>query len=161
MKQKQANDENCHGNRNVEQDWNLWHVQFQFSGDKPFNCEICQKKFALSCNLRAHLKTHEADYQNSAASIALYRRALAALGSQESAPNPEEDSPSFDEELGEEEEEELLDIEEEPNQVSGDDDDYENPRPSSISSNNNNNGSSSSKKHSLSDFAKQMTVVTA
>ena len=51
-----------------------------FLGDKPFSCDICQKKFALSCNLRAHLKTHEAEYQTSAASLALYKRALAALG---------------------------------------------------------------------------------
>jgi hypothetical protein len=53
------------------------------SGDKPFSCDICQKKFALSCNLRAHLKTHEAEYQNSATSLALYRRALASLGGQD------------------------------------------------------------------------------
>ena len=50
------------------------------SGDKPFSCDICQKKFALSCNLRAHLKTHEAEYQTSPASFALYRRTLELLG---------------------------------------------------------------------------------
>ena len=49
-------------------------------GDKPFACDICQKKFALSCNLRAHLKTHEAEYQTSPASFALYRRTLELLG---------------------------------------------------------------------------------
>ena len=49
-------------------------------GDKPFSCDICQKKFALSCNLRAHLKTHEAEYQTSPASFALYRRTLELLG---------------------------------------------------------------------------------
>ena len=123
------------------------------SGDKPFNCEICQKKFALSCNLRAHLKTHEAEYQSSAASLALYRRALAALGSQELAPNP--NSPGCDEELGEEEEEELLDMEDdEPSSghLSGEDEDE---NPSSVTSNNNNN---SKNNHALSDFAKQMSV---
>lgn len=30
-----------------------------FTGDKPHVCELCNKKFALACNLRAHLKTHE------------------------------------------------------------------------------------------------------
>ncbi|KAG8287038.1 hypothetical protein J6590_047015 [Homalodisca vitripennis] len=29
-------------------------------GDKPHACELCHKKFALACNLRAHMKTHEA-----------------------------------------------------------------------------------------------------
>ena len=68
-----------------------WNFFFNFSlslflGDKPFSCDICQKKFALSCNLRAHLKTHEAEYQTSAASLALYKRALAALGSPQTSP---------------------------------------------------------------------------
>ena len=76
--------------------------------DGLFSCNICQKKFALSCNLRAHLKTHEAEYQSSATSLALYRRALAALGSsspesrtQRSSPNP----PESPEELVEEDHE--------------------------------------------------------
>ena len=127
---------------------------FLIAGDKPFNCEICQKKFALSCNLRAHLKTHEAEYQNSAASLALYRRALAALGSQDLAPNQEEDSPSFDEE----EEDELLDIEDEPNRASGDDEDAadESRRSSSRTSNNNNNNNNNN--NPLSDFSKPMTA---
>jgi hypothetical protein len=129
-----------------------WAKRFQltckkksFSGDKPFNCEICQKKFALSCNLRAHLKTHEAEYQNSAASLALYRRALAALGSQELTPSRGEESPGFDEELADEDEE--LDIEDHP---SGDEEE-EQQRPSSIGSNNNNS-------KSLADFGKAVTV---
>lgn len=29
------------------------------SGDKPHACELCNKRFALACNLRAHMKTHE------------------------------------------------------------------------------------------------------
>lgn len=29
------------------------------AGDKPHGCDICLKKFALACNLRAHMKTHE------------------------------------------------------------------------------------------------------
>lgn len=62
-------------------------------GDKPFSCDICQKKFALSCNLRAHLKTHEAEYQSSATSLALYRRALAALGGGSSSPDSSRQSP--------------------------------------------------------------------
>ena len=33
-------------------------------GDKPHACELCNKKFALACNLRAHLKTHEGDPQD-------------------------------------------------------------------------------------------------
>lgn len=32
---------------------------FFISGDKPHACELCNKKFALACNLRAHMKTHE------------------------------------------------------------------------------------------------------
>ncbi|OQR77064.1 zinc finger protein-like [Tropilaelaps mercedesae] len=32
-------------------------------GDKPHICEICNKRFALACNLRAHLKTHEEQNQ--------------------------------------------------------------------------------------------------
>ncbi|RWS22916.1 zinc finger protein 235-like protein [Leptotrombidium deliense] len=28
-------------------------------GDKPHVCKVCDKRFALSCNLRAHLKTHQ------------------------------------------------------------------------------------------------------
>jgi uncharacterized Zn-finger protein len=26
------------------------------SGDKPHACELCNKRFALACNLRAHIK---------------------------------------------------------------------------------------------------------
>ena len=78
--------------------------QSLLAGDKPFNCDICQKKFALSCNLRAHLKTHEAEYQSSAASLALYHRALAVLGSQ----SPSNESCSNEEEELEEEEEESI-----------------------------------------------------
>ncbi|ETN68012.1 zinc finger protein [Anopheles darlingi] len=29
------------------------------AGDKPHVCEICNKSFALACNLKAHMKTHE------------------------------------------------------------------------------------------------------
>lgn len=32
-------------------------------GDKPHSCELCNKKFALACNLRAHMKTHEGKFQ--------------------------------------------------------------------------------------------------
>ena len=32
------------------------------AGDKPHSCELCHKKFALACNLRAHMKTHESEY---------------------------------------------------------------------------------------------------
>uniref|UniRef100_A0A182JT02 C2H2-type domain-containing protein n=1 Tax=Anopheles christyi TaxID=43041 RepID=A0A182JT02_9DIPT len=27
--------------------------------DKPHVCEVCKKSFALACNLKAHMKTHE------------------------------------------------------------------------------------------------------
>ena len=40
----------------------VWHVLMTFSsvlGDKPHECPTCQKKFALYCNLKTHLKTHE------------------------------------------------------------------------------------------------------
>lgn len=35
-----------------------------FSGDKPHECEVCGKKFALQCNLRTHMKTHDRKYSN-------------------------------------------------------------------------------------------------
>ena len=31
---------------------------FVSTGDRPYPCEFCGKKFALACNLRAHIKTH-------------------------------------------------------------------------------------------------------
>ncbi|XP_070065386.1 zinc finger protein 26 isoform X2 [Drosophila virilis] len=34
------------------------------NGDKPHGCELCKKKFALACNLRAHMKTHDGDLQD-------------------------------------------------------------------------------------------------
>lgn len=37
------------------------------AGDKPHICEYCQKRFALACNLRAHLKTHEGEHQEKCA----------------------------------------------------------------------------------------------
>ena len=83
---------------------NFFWKYFFLLGDKPFSCDICQKKFALSCNLRAHLKTHEAEYQTSAASLALYKRALAALGSPQTS--PVNGSPGSPEELIEEDHEE-------------------------------------------------------
>ena len=43
--------------------------------------------------MRAHLKTHEAEYQSSATSLALYRRALAALGGGSSSPDSSRQSP--------------------------------------------------------------------
>ena len=75
---------------------------FSILGDKPFSCDICQKKFALSCNLRAHLKTHEAEYQTSPASFALYRRTLELLGVAEAQERLEK-MPEETEEDGEEE----------------------------------------------------------
>lgn len=33
------------------------------SGDKPHACELCNKRFALACNLRAHMKTHDDEQQ--------------------------------------------------------------------------------------------------
>ena len=32
-------------------------------GSKPHACELCNKRFALACNLRAHMKTHEDEQQ--------------------------------------------------------------------------------------------------
>lgn len=34
------------------------------TGDKPHACELCNKRFALACNLRAHMKTHEGKEPN-------------------------------------------------------------------------------------------------
>ena len=36
-----------------------WSPLFLSSGDKPHVCQVCDKRFALACNLRAHLKTHQ------------------------------------------------------------------------------------------------------
>ena len=86
-------------------------LPLSFSGDKPFSCDICQKKFALSCNLRAHLKTHEAEFQSSQASLALYQRALAVLGQQQQQAalagpsSPEEEEPEGPEGVPPEEDE--------------------------------------------------------
>ena len=30
-----------------------------FSGQKPHECNKCGKRFALGCNMKAHMKTHE------------------------------------------------------------------------------------------------------
>ncbi|CAH0388066.1 unnamed protein product [Bemisia tabaci] len=38
-------------------------ISLSIGGDKPHACELCHKKFALACNLRAHMKTHEGDTQ--------------------------------------------------------------------------------------------------
>jgi len=35
-----------------------------FAGNKPHSCHICPKRFALACNLRAHLKTHQEEDDN-------------------------------------------------------------------------------------------------
>lgn len=87
---------------------------FVCTGDKPFSCDICHKKFALSCNLRAHLKTHEAEYQSSQASLALYQRALAVLnGAQQSQQQPK--TPESNAEEDNEDQEEILEEEEETN----------------------------------------------
>lgn len=41
----------------------LNHILFLFfAGDKPHSCKHCHKRFALACNLRAHLKTHEGKF---------------------------------------------------------------------------------------------------
>lgn len=36
---------------------------FVYIGDKPHHCELCNKRFALACNLRAHMKTHDNEEQ--------------------------------------------------------------------------------------------------
>lgn len=36
---------------------------FHLTGDKPHACELCNKRFALACNLRAHMKTHDDEQQ--------------------------------------------------------------------------------------------------
>lgn len=64
-------------------------MRFSFLiGSKPFACTKCPKRFALACNLRAHLKTHQ-DEDNEM---------------QDGDPDdPEEDSPEDEETLEDEE----------------------------------------------------------
>ena len=44
-------------------DWlsktSLFKKAFYFTGQKPHECHICGKRFALGCNMKAHLKTHD------------------------------------------------------------------------------------------------------
>ena len=84
-----------------------------FAGDKPFSCDICQKKFALGCNLRAHLRTHEAEYQSSPASLELYRRTLEMLAAQDAANDgsAKEDNSNSSSPTRESHDEEELDME--------------------------------------------------
>ena len=37
---------------------------FQFLGQKPHECTKCGKRFALGCNMKAHLKTHDPNRSN-------------------------------------------------------------------------------------------------
>lgn len=37
------------------------HFRFNFSGEKPYECEKCRKAFADKSNLRAHLQTHSTE----------------------------------------------------------------------------------------------------
>eukprot|EP00095_Tigriopus_kingsejongensis_P006908 maker-scaffold126_size328755-snap-gene-2.11 protein:Tk06908 transcript:maker-scaffold126_size328755-snap-gene-2.11-mRNA-1 annotation:"zinc finger protein" len=141
----------CH--RGFSKQTNLKNHLLLHSGDKPFNCDICHKKFALSCNLRAHLKTHEAEYQSSAASLALYQRALAVLGSQAAvaaAANAEgQGSPagSHEDEAAEEDEDETASEARSQNSAS----------PSEVKRSSPSNSTSNSSPSRL-EFAKQLTV---
>ena len=35
-----------------------------FTGQKPHECHVCGKRFALGCNMKAHLKTHDPNRGN-------------------------------------------------------------------------------------------------
>ena len=37
-----------------------------FSGEKPHQCGKCLKRFALGCNMKAHMKTHEEEEEEAA-----------------------------------------------------------------------------------------------
>ena len=43
--------------------WLIWKIPstiyFFISGQKPHECHKCGKRFALGCNMKAHLKTHD------------------------------------------------------------------------------------------------------
>lgn len=45
-----------------------------FTGDKPHACELCNKRFALACNLRAHMKTHEGKNDKFSIFFLLFKR---------------------------------------------------------------------------------------
>ena len=61
----------CQWSRNAKQYENnliigsafLTFLSSSFAGDKPHHCDLCGKKFALACNLRAHMKTHDDEPQ--------------------------------------------------------------------------------------------------
>ena len=43
---------------------NIDLIELSFTGQKPHECHICGKRFALGCNMKAHLKTHDPNRGN-------------------------------------------------------------------------------------------------
>ena len=47
----------------------LKYFSLNFVGQKPHECIECGKRFALGCNMKAHLKTHDPNRSNNSKRI--------------------------------------------------------------------------------------------